>query len=57
MEERKTIIPDGEHEHTYDNGCHYRGNWLGNRRQGYGVSTWLSGAKYEGQYFNDNRHG
>ena len=49
-EEHGELPPAEIRSHTFVNGCHYQGEWVGNKRHGYGVYTWPSGAKYEGEY-------
>lgn len=52
------VLPQTEiKSHQFQNGCHYQGEWVSNKRHGYGVYTWPSGAKYEGEYQYDKRHG
>jgi len=31
----------------------YNGDWLNNKREGYGVLTTVNGEKYEGYFSND----
>ena len=52
------VMPKTEvKEHKFQNGCHYSGEWVQNKRHGLGIYTWPSGAKYEGEYKYDRRHG
>jgi hypothetical protein len=37
-------------------GRRYEGEWVSNKRQGYGVLTWPDGRRYEGEFENDKRH-
>lgn len=38
-------------------GNKYTGYFLNDKRQGYGVYTWLDGNRYEGEWLNDKQHG
>ena len=38
---------------TMEDGSVYKGQWLGNKRWGYGVAVWPDGSKYEGTWEND----
>lgn len=35
----------------------YEGDWMSNKRHGYGVRRYRSGNVYEGEWANNNRHG
>ena len=43
----------------YDTEGHsfYEGDWVNNKRHGYGVRRYHSGNVYEGEWANNNRHG
>lgn len=45
--ERKTA------KHTFRTGARYSGQWLGQRRHGFGVQNWPDGAAFKGQWEND----
>lgn len=42
---------------SFQNGCTYEGQWVGNKKDGEGVQTWSDGAKYEGEWKMGERHG
>ena len=49
---------DGKRDTYYfANGDNYTGDWIDDMMTGQGVYTWSSGAKYEGQFKTDRRHG
>jgi hypothetical protein len=35
----------------------YKGEWLRNKKHGYGMQLWANGNKYEGEWANGNREG
>lgn len=37
--------------YRYKNNSIYDGEWIGNKKDGYGVMTWEDGARYEGLFF------
>jgi hypothetical protein len=42
---------------TYDNGNHYEGEWVGDKRHGWGLLTAADGDVYEGEWAEDCPHG
>lgn len=38
-------------------GAKYAGDWVDNRKHGYGTQTWPKGDKYEGDWNQDQMHG
>ena len=36
--------------HTFKSGAVYHGQWIGNKRDGYGSQEWPDGARYDGTY-------
>jgi len=38
-------------------GAKYTGEWLGDKRDGYGVQIWKDGSRYEGTWLDDKAHG
>ena len=60
FDEKKMLKEDGleyRDEFTFENGAVYKGQWRGEKREGYGVQIWVDGAKYEGMWKNDMAHG
>lgn len=43
--------------HRFPNGAVYTGEWVGEKRDGYGVQNWPDGAVYQGQWQDDKAHG
>jgi hypothetical protein len=43
--------------YTFKSGAIYTGEWVGNKRDGFGVQTWPDGAKYEGEWKNNKAQG
>jgi len=41
---------------TFKSGAVYDGEWIGDRREGYGVQKWPDGARYEGFVFLKTRN-
>ncbi|CAK93235.1 unnamed protein product (macronuclear) [Paramecium tetraurelia] len=41
----------------FDDGSKYIGEWVGNKRDGYGVMEWKDGTKYEGFWKNNKANG
>ena len=41
----------------YKSGASYKGQVKDNKKTGRGVFTWPNGAKYEGEFINNIRHG
>lgn len=37
-------------EVTFKNGAKYIGEWLGNKKHGFGIQQWTDGARYEGEW-------
>lgn len=33
---------------TFEDGIIYDGEWVGDKREGYGIQTWPDGIRYEG---------
>ena len=52
-EEKFRPIRDGKFAYDYENGCYYDGDWLNNKRHGFGKFIWPSGASYDGHYNED----
>lgn len=54
-------LKQGDHSTVFwpsSDGSNYRGEWLNDRKHGYGVQIYKGGsAKYEGQYLNGKREG
>jgi hypothetical protein len=46
-----------QRRHEYQNGDVYDGTWDGRKKQGQGIFTWVSGARYEGAFLADERSG
>ena len=46
----------GRFEFFWD-GSVYEGDWVDDKRHGFGKHTWLNGASYTGEYANDRREG
>ena len=44
-------------EHVFESGAVYKGEWLGNVRDGYGVQEWPDNARYEGMWKDNKAHG
>ena len=42
---------------TYENGNTYEGEFVKNRREGYGSFSWVNGKKFEGHWKNGKQHG
>ncbi|ESO07284.1 hypothetical protein HELRODRAFT_76393, partial [Helobdella robusta] len=40
-----------------DEKSYYKGDWVANKKQGYGVRKYISGNFYEGEWFENMRHG
>jgi hypothetical protein len=38
---------------TLKSGGVYLGDWVGNKREGYGILKWPDGSEYEGQWVNN----
>lgn len=38
-------------------GNRYTGDWVNNKKSGFGTQTWTNGNKYEGDWLNNKRHG
>ena len=48
------LLPLSRHgQATYENGSHYKGNFLRGSRQGWGLITFSSGDTYEGEWHHD----
>lgn len=47
----------GKPEHAFKTGKTYAGDWVNNKREGFGAQTWPSGNKYEGDWRANKRHG
>ena len=43
--------------YKFTDGITYEGDWVENVRQVHGVFIWKSGAKYEGMWKADKKHG
>ena len=43
--------------YKFTDGSTYEGHWVENVCQGHGVFIWKSGAKYEGMWKADKKHG
>lgn len=44
-------------EKKWDTGSVYKGEWLANRKHGYGTQIWSNGNKYEGEWADGKREG
>ena len=47
----------GKPQHEFKTGKTYTGDWVKNKREGFGSQTWPSGNKYEGDWSGNKRHG
>lgn len=43
--------------YKYEDGKKYKGDFMRNKRHGYGVFTWPNGKIYEGHWVNGKQHG
>lgn len=50
----KTAFPD---KFVHTDGGSYRGQWKGQKKEGFGVYTYASGAKYEGEWKKNVKEG
>ncbi len=41
----------------YANGSKYKGDWVNDKKQGWGTYDWQDGSRYEGQWNGDYMHG
>ena len=46
-----------EKHEQYMTGNRYTGDWVDNKKEGFGTQTWMNGNKYEGDWKNNKRHG
>ncbi|MDQ3015086.1 MAG: hypothetical protein M3Q73_04440 [bacterium] len=56
----KNGLRNGKGTMGYANGKKYEGNWVDDKRSGYGEQTWAAGAEYisyKGNWENDTLHG
>jgi hypothetical protein len=44
-------------EKKYENGMHYKGMFMNNKRHGKGKLTWPNGETYDGDFVDDLRNG
>lgn len=56
-EAEKSILKNGYHAFTWENGSHYEGNWKNDLREGLGTFTSHNGSVYRGEWLNDLKHG
>ena len=49
--------PNGEGEYYWQNGDHYKGDFVNGLRHGYGVMKYVNGTQYSGEYRNDKKCG
>jgi hypothetical protein len=40
-------------EVVFKNGAVYKGQWIGEKKHGFGVQIWPDGARYEGYWVNN----
>ncbi len=48
---------NGKGRSSYADGTIYDGNWVEDKREGFGVFTWPNGMKFEGEFKNNVRYG
>lgn len=53
----KSIVKNGFHTFSWENGSHYEGNWMNDQRHGVGTFTSENGNVYRGEWANDLKHG
>ena len=51
------FLHQGRIQYDTDGHSFYEGDWVNNKRHGYGVRRYKSGNVYEGDWANNNRHG
>lgn len=51
------LTGDGEVEVSYKSGASFKGQFQGHKKKGRGIFSWPNGARYEGDYLDNNREG